>query len=513
MHKIILQTLKAKNISLFSLSRNPKRFYTHKKFWNPNLCLLTDETHCKKSGRTLESTVSSAIDGGCTMVQYREKKKDSVSKKSEALSLFKICKEKKVPFIVNDDVDLALEIQADGVHLGQEDMPASQAREKLGNRALLGITVHNVAEVKKAIQDGADYLGTGAIYDSITKPVKNPLGLETLRELVKNSPLPIVAVGGINEPNSKKILETGVAGLAVCSHILLAEDPLRETKGLVTQIYNVQGEKVKKEIALSLKELRNKHPLVFNITNNVVMNQSANAVLAIGGSPIMASDLKEMEDIMNVSDALLLNIGTIREEIFESMLIAGRCANKLNKPIILDPVGVGASKFRFEIVRKLLEQLKISIIKGNSSEIFALYNENKGKQQKGVDGNAEIENPEKVVRELAESEDAIIAMTGYHDYISDGRSIIVLRNNCDYLQKITGSGCIAGSLIASFAAVEKDHLIAACAGIASLTCSSEMIEKDKDVKGPASFQVSLLDQLSFLDNISLERRINLLKIR
>ena len=496
---------------LFFQKKNISHFVS-KKFLNHNLCLVTDAEHAKKSGRSLESIVKSAIDGGCTMIQYREKKLDYENQKVEALKIQKICKEKHIPFLINDNVKLAIDIGADGVHVGQDDMQASQVRKTIGNQAILGVTVHNPEEVKKAIAEGADYLGTGAIYDSITKPVK-PLGLEMLKELIKSSSIPIIAIGGINEQNAKRIIEHGSTGIAVSSGILLSDDPTILCRKLSNIVCIFQAEQMKKNMGIALKKIKEKKPLIFHLTNNVVMNQSANITLSIGGSPIMASDLKEMEDIMKISDALLINIGTIREEMLESMLLAGQIANQYKKPIILDPVGVGASNFRYKVVSTLLDQLKISIIKGNSSEIQKLYKNNQSNQQKGVDGETSIENPEIMVQEVAKSREAVVVMTGYHDYISDGKSVVILRNNCEYLQKITGSGCIAGSLIATFASIEKNYLVAASGGIAALTCSAEMIEKDKDVKGPMSFQTALFDQIHYLDQLGLERQVDLIKIR
>ena len=496
---------------LFCLNGKFTKQYTKKKFLNHNLCLVTDSTHVKTSGQSLENIVKNAIDGGCTMVQYREKNLDYSSQKSQALKLQQICKEKKIPFLINDNVQLAKEIKADGVHVGQDDMQASQARNLLGEEAILGITVHNISEVKKAISDGADYLGTGAIFKSVTKSAI-PLGIEILKEIVYNSSIPIIAIGGIDEHNANKILEAGASGLAVASSIILAKDPMGKSMKFSKIVCDFQKEKLKQNICLSLKKIREKKPLILQITNNVVMNISANITLAIGASPLMATDKREMQDLMNISDALLINIGTIREEFLDSILLAGHCANAQNKPIILDPVGVGASKFRYEIICNLIDKLKISIIKGNCSEIGILHSHDLSKQQKGVDADRSIGNAEKLVAELAEKKEIVVAMTGFHDFLSDGKSIIVLKNNCDYLPKITGSGCIAGSLIAAFASVERDYLAAACGGIAALTCAAELVEKKNEVKGPASFQIALFDQVHNLDEFNLKKQLHLDKV-
>ena len=486
--------------------------YFNKNMVNYNLCLVTDSNHIKKSGRSLENIVSLAIEGGCTMIQYREKILDYAAQKSQALTLQKICKDLHVPFIINDNVKLASEIQADGVHVGQNDISAPEARKILGPDALLGVTVHNIPEVKKALSDGADYLGTGAIYESITKPVK-PLGLDVLKDLAKASSIPVLAIGGIGEGNSRKIMECGASGLAVSSNILLAEDISLESRKLSNQVCVYHAEQLRKKIGITLKTIREKKPLVHHITNHVVMNISANVTLCIGASPIMAWERREMEEMVKVSDVLLLNIGTLKEDVLDSMLVAGRKANALGKPVVLDPVGVGASKFRYESVCRILEEIKLAVIKGNTSEIQTIYYGNKGKQQKGVDGEESVENPQNMVRELAGRLNTVVVMTGYHDFVSDGRSTVILNNNCDYLPKITGSGCMAGSLIAAFAAVQKDYLIAACGGISSLTCAAEMIEKEKEVKGPASFQMALLDQIQFMDELSMNRQMDLIKLR
>jgi thiamine-phosphate pyrophosphorylase len=201
-----------------------------------SLYLVTDTELAR--GRSLRQIVAAAIYGGVTMVQYREKNASTRRMIEEALELCQLCCSYNVPFIVNDRLDVALAVGADGVHVGQDDMPAAVARKLIGPGKILGVSVENVAQAQAALADGADYVGASPIFATPTKTdAPPPMGIEGLQELARGCTLPIVAIGGLNAANAAAVLRAGAAGLAVVSAIVSAEDverAARELKGIIT---------------------------------------------------------------------------------------------------------------------------------------------------------------------------------------------------------------------------------------------------------------------------------------
>lgn len=174
---------------------------------------------------TLYEQVEAALENGVTCVQLREKKLDRASFLKEAMELAKLCRRYHVPFIVNDDVDLAIESGADGVHVGQEDMAAAVARRRIGDRMILGVSAHTVAEAQEAVRNGADYLGVGAVFTTSTKTDVRAMPIETLQAIRAAVGVPIAAIGGISKENILRLSGSGVDGVAVVSAIFGAEDP------------------------------------------------------------------------------------------------------------------------------------------------------------------------------------------------------------------------------------------------------------------------------------------------
>lgn len=175
-------------------------------------------------GRVLDEMVSSAIEGGATVVQLRDKTASAKRFLGEAKALSSLARTLEVPFIVNDRVDVALASNADGVHLGQEDLPCSEARRLLGSGKLIGVSAHSLQEAREAEQQGADYISLGKIYPSVTKTEGTTIGLSALREVVAAVHLPVVAIGGIGLANLKEVFEAGAAGVALISGLFDAED-------------------------------------------------------------------------------------------------------------------------------------------------------------------------------------------------------------------------------------------------------------------------------------------------
>ncbi len=265
---------------------------------------------------------------------------------------------------------------------------------------------------------------------------------------------------------------------------------------------------ITKDVVKAIAAVRNKTPLVHNITNYVTVNDCANAVLAIGASPIMADDILEAADIAAISSALVLNIGTLNQRTIASMVAAGKRANELGIPVVLDPVGAGASALRNDTVKMLLEQVRMSIIRGNISEVGFLA----GLQvaTKGVDA-AEIDagnDAAAVAKAVAACFHCVAAITGAVDVISDGTRVVKIHNGHPMLSKVTGTGCMTTSLVGSFAGAA-DAFTAAVGGIASMGIAGELAYEKAGKLGTGSFHIAIIDALSMLDADLMEKRAKL----
>jgi len=245
------------------------------------------------------------------------------------------------------------------------------------------------------------------------------------------------------------------------------------------------------KIAQILERIRQKKPLLHHITNFVVMNDTANVTLHVGALPVMAHAKEEVADMVSVAGALVLNPGTLTPQWVDSMIIAGREANRLDIPIILDPVGAGATPLRTGSNLRLLEELKIAVVRGNSGEIGALTG--LGGVVKGVESVVEVEDPIAVAKALAQKYELVVAITGARDIISDGERVMAVDNGHPMLKTITGTGCMATTMVAAFAAVEEDYLLAAAGGLVSFGLAAEIAALQ--AKGPGSFKVALFDAL------------------
>jgi hydroxyethylthiazole kinase len=263
-----------------------------------------------------------------------------------------------------------------------------------------------------------------------------------------------------------------------------------------------------------LMNLESKTPLVHNITNYVTVNDCANIVLASGGAPLMADELEEVEDIVSISSALYINVGTLNKRTIKSMILAGQKANKLEIPVVLDPVGMGASKLRSETVKTLVENIKFDIIKGNFSEVKSLYED--CKNEGGVDAtSADILKAKDLsyiadfAKKASVQFESIIAITGEVDCVSDGQRVAYIENGHSMMTKITGTGCMTGSMMGVYAAVsEKNYFESAVLGLVTMGCAGEIANEkiEKNDEGTASFKRYLIDEVSKFDVAMLEKR-------
>ncbi len=253
--------------------------------------------------------------------------------------------------------------------------------------------------------------------------------------------------------------------------------------------------------ARALMRIRVSRPLVHNITNYVVMNTTANTLLALGASPIMAHAREEVEELATMARALVLNIGTLSPAWIEAMELAGAAAAARGVPVVLDPVGAGASRLRTETALRLLERARPRVVRGNASEILALGG---GAGGKGVDAAHAVDEARASASDLARRTGAVVAVTGAEDYVTDGRQAVRVANGDAWLGRITGSGCAATAVTGAFLAVEHSALAAAAGALIAFGIAGERAADG--CPGPGSFQVRLLDALAALDEDTILRR-------
>lgn len=245
------------------------------------------------------------------------------------------------------------------------------------------------------------------------------------------------------------------------------------------------------DIADALDAVRMQQPLVHNITNYVVMNSTANALLAIGASPIMAHAIEEVEDLVAISNALVLNIGTLSHAWTEAMLLAGMRARENGLPVVLDPVGAGASRFRTETARNLVSQVRPTILRGNASEILALGDEADG--ARGVDAQHTVDQARLTAVRLARTFNLTVSVSGAEDYVTNGRIECRIRNGHPLMSRITGSGCTASAITGAFAAVASEPILAAASALVVLGLAGEWAAQQ--TTRPGSYAIALIDGL------------------
>jgi len=257
-----------------------------------------------------------------------------------------------------------------------------------------------------------------------------------------------------------------------------------------------------------LGRVRERHPLVHHITNFVVMNDTANATLALGALPVMAHAKEEVAEMVGAAGALVLNPGTLSPEWVEAMLVAGKRANELGVPVVYDPVGVGATRLRNETGERFLAELKLAVVRGNSGEVGHLAGA--GGEVKGVESVQGVADPVLVARNLAGAHATVVAITGKRDILSDGKRVLGVDNGHPMLKTVTGTGCMATTAVATFCAVEKDPLVAAAAALACYGLAAELAAIRSS--GPGTFRAALLDSLYQLTPAQIEKGVNIVEL-
>ena len=457
-----------------------------------SLYLVTDSTMIPESSTFLKQ-VEAAINNGATLIQLREKLLTTRQFITRAEQVHELTKKKGIPLIINDRVDVALAIDAEGVHVGQKDMPAKLARKLIGPNKILGVTCSSYDETQQVVGEGiADYVGLGTLYPTQTKKDlkepggTGPLGIRKLLQVLKKynqshreKPIRCVGIGGVNHSNADKVLYQCAVpgqkldGVAVVSCIMANENAAQATIDLLKVINrqpiwaNITSDGTD-DLSVKIKQLSKAHPLVHHITNNTVKNFSANVTLAIGASPIMSELDEEYEEFASSIPnlALVLNVGTPTEGLHKVFKQAIHMYNKYGKPIVFDPVACGATKARLECSKSLLKAGQFTVIKGNVGEIMGLYKLTSeyidtGNQalMRGVDSIVEYGEDDiiKIAKTVSVDFQTVVVVTGEVNYIIDGdKRIAKVKGGNPLMGNVTGTGCSLGSTIAAFLGAKAD---------------------------------------------------------
>lgn len=470
--------------------------------------------------------------------------------------------------IINDNVDVAAALPEHvGLHIGQDDAQLSAARTRLGPSRIIGLSVHTPSQARAALDSPVDYVGIGPCWPTMSKAgvsEDDALLLQGTADIVaslvrdpadvregQRQRLPCVLIGGINRHTAMRTLRGASThknrpdGVAVISAIVSRRDPgvaAAELRAIVQAFRSGDATTSWSTEALvpAAQELFAAHhtpydpearrdaastahlprPLVQTITSHVSSNISANMTLAFSASPIMSHEAAEAEALSEAIGALVLNIGTISPEAREGMRVAGPAANARGKPIVLDPVGVGATQLRFRTVQALLNETQVTLIKGNAAELAKLAGSNEALAQ-GVDSVGTLSSPAALVRQLAQQEGALVLLTGETDYLTDGHVVVASRCGSPLLGRVTATGCSLGCIVAAGLSAAQAYyhielgdaqtqrvrpprlhrglLVGALTGLLAFTLASERAASLPHVRGPGTFLPALLDEIASMD--------------
>ena len=499
--------------------------------------LVTDSTMIPE-GCTFLGQVEQAVANGATLVQLREKLMLTRDFIAQAEKVHAVCKAKGVPLIINDRVDVALAIDAEGVHVGQDDMPAPLVRRLIGNDKILGVTCSTVEETEQVAKEAvADYVGLGTVYPTKTKSDvtdpqgTGPLGIRKMLKVLQEHnrdgakpPIRSVAIGGINHSNAAQVMyqcrvgantdnEEAIDGVAVVLCIMALKDAGKATREL-QQLVTAPAPwlaTASSEVETSnnyVGAVRDKSPLVHHLTNNVVKNFSANVTLAVGALPIMSELKGDFSDLAAAPyAACVVNMGTPDPDTLAMFAAAIGAYNNARKHVVFDPVGCGATSARLAAAAKIVNSGVVSVIKGNPGEVWALSTLGANYQalsktvtSKGVDFDGAMSDDDR--RELAltvaREFRCICVVTGAHTCIADADHAVIVDKGHPMMGQVTGLGCLLGSVIGAHLAVADLTAPSAFAAVVSA------IERYGDAgtaagagaPGPGSFVPSFIDELA-----------------
>ena len=256
----------------------------------------------------------------------------------------------------------------------------------------------------------------------------------------------------------------------------------------------------------TLRTLRDGKPLIHQITNYVVMNETANATLALGALPVMAHAREEVEEMVRLAGALVINIGTLSPHWVEAMLSAGKAANDAGVPVVLDPVGAGATSYRTDTARRILGEIGVAVLRGNAGEVATLVGVEA--EVRGVESIAATGDPAELSRAAARQLGVVASVTGPVDHVSDGNRAIGVANGHELLSSVSGTGCMSTAITGCFLAAKPDEpLEAAAEALAAFGVAAE--DAAREANGPGSFHVNLYDALAALDPDTLDTRVRI----
>lgn len=255
-----------------------------------------------------------------------------------------------------------------------------------------------------------------------------------------------------------------------------------------------------------IDRVREQSPLVHNMTNVVVTNFVANGLLALGASPVMAYAKEEVADMVKIANALVLNIGTLREPEVEAMLLAGKAANEKEIPVILDPVGAGATPYRTHTVKKILSEVNVNILRGNAGEVANVIGE--VWETRGVDSGTGHGNEAELAKMAAQNLKMTVVVTGKDDMVSNGDESMMISNGHQLLTKVTGTGCLFSSVVGAFAGVESNYLLAAAGASAFYGVAAERAITISGAQQVGTFQTEFLNQIMLTSSSDVIDRAN-----
>ncbi|WPK24319.1 hypothetical protein PUMCH_001587 [Australozyma saopauloensis] len=495
--------------------------------------LVTDSTMVPDTSTFLDQ-VKLAAENGATIIQLREKKLLTRDFVQRAQKVLEITRPRGIPLIINDRVDVALAVDADGVHVGQDDMPAAVVRELIGPNKILGVSCCSPEETRAVCEEGvADYVGLGTCYPTNTKDVKSVVGpigirksLQVLRDHSQNNKrIESVAIGGINHTNVAKVLlqcslgnfneKYGVDGVAVVSCIMAAKDAAVASVNLLKAIQTSSPLEVKTlDSEYNYSEFPQK-PMVHHITNNVVKNFSANVTLSIGASPIMSEFAPEFGELsgLRLPVSLLINLGTPSPATMEVFLAGLSAYNGAGKPTLFDPVAAGATLQRLEASKALLNAGQFTVIKGNVGEIMALdkltseyiASESAEPTMQGVDSLATLLASDvlALAKRVSAEFKSIVVITGKENFVvnafgSSEVNTYRIAGGHELMGSVTGTGCSLGSVICAYLAIAqntgKDMTLAVAAAVKYYNEAGA--KAGLLSKGPGTFTKNFMDALS-----------------
>lgn len=470
--------------------------YHHSSF---KFCLVTQPDNQSMDDYAL--FIRQAVQGGVTMVQLRTKS-NPAALLDTAKQLLSILRPLSIPLIINDNVDVAKEIDADGVHLGQSDLSPEEARKILGPDKIIGWSIETLEQLDKAnTLNCIDYVAASAVFPSTTKTnCKTIWGLSGLKSLTQRSHHPVMAIGGINITNVRNVMAHGACGVAVVSAIHTHVNPELAAAAIFQEMMkssNANNLNLRPKITALITKIQTIKPLILNMSNHVTMDFIANGLLALGASPIMCLATQEVEDLLTISHCAIINIGTLNDTFISLCEKTCEIANQLNKPLILDPVGAGASAYRTQTCLQLLKKFKFSIIRGNASEIISLAGTIA--YTKGVDSSDDTLHAIAAAKLLSIHYNTTVAISGCTDAIVHKEHVSLLHYGSALMPKITGSGCLLTAVVGAFAAVHQNNAEAALAAIAFYGLCGELAAQQAN--GPGTFKPYFLDALARLPEV------------